>query len=188
MEPTASSKQAAPQPSSGAAERFGWRGVFEGLTAIVLVVAAFIFFAVPEHKLAGPAPSVRRQLEGLARCFASRPFLQVAPIAALCGGGILAVQSLWVGLWLRDVGGFDRAGVAQGLFFIALTFSAGILLSGILADLLARRGIDLLVPMVGGLLVNFLCMAAILLGIGGPFLVVWLLYAMTGAVVALPVP
>lgn len=176
---------AATVPANWAAERFGWRAVFEGLTTIVLAVAALIFFAVPEHRLEGPAASVRRQLEGLARCFASRPFLQVAPLAALCGGGILAVQSLWVGLWLRDVGGFDRAGVAQGLFFIALTFSAGILLSGILADLLARRGIDLLVPMVAGLLVNFLCMGAIILGAGGPFLIVWLLYVLTGAVVAL---
>jgi predicted MFS family arabinose efflux permease len=176
---------AATIPANWAAERFGWRAVFEGLTAIVLLVAAFIFFAVPECEMEGPAPSIRRQLEGLAQCFASRPFLRVAPLAALCGGGSIAVQSLWVGPWLRDVGGFNQGGIAYGLFFIALTFSAGILLSGLLADLLARRGIDLLVTMVAGLLVNFLCMGAIVLGTSGPFVVVWLLYALTGQIVAL---
>ena len=176
---------AATIPANWAAERFGWRAVFEGLTAIVLAVAAFIFFAVPEHKMEGPAPSIRDQLAGLARCFASRPFLQVAPLAALCGGGSIAVQSLWVGPWLRDVGGFDRSGVAEGLFLVALVFSGGILMSGILADQLARRGIDLLVTMIAGLTVNFLCMGAIILGAGRSMLAVWLIYAMTGQVVAL---
>jgi len=176
---------AASIPANWAAERFGWRAVFEGLTVIVLAVSAFIFFAVPEHKMEGPTPSFRRQLEGLIRCFASRPFLRVAPLAGLCGGGSIAVQSLWVGPWLRDVAGLDRGGVAQGLFFIALSFSAGILLSGIIADLLARRGIDLLVTMIAGLLVNFLCMGGIIFGFAGPFLAVWLLYAVTGQVVAL---
>ena len=176
---------AATIPANWAAERFGWRAVFEGLTAIVLAVAAVIFFVVPEGGLEGPALSLRHQLAGLARCFASRPFLRVAPLAGLCGGGSIAVQSLWVGPWLRDVGGFDRSGVAHGLFFIALVFSAGILIGGIVADLLARRGIDLLVTMIAGLAINFLCMGAIILGSGRSLLVVWLLYAMTGQVVAL---
>lgn len=176
---------AATIPANWAAERFGWRAVFEGLTAIVLAVSAFIFFAVPEHEMEGPALSLRHQLAGLARCFASRPFLRVAPLAGLCGGGSIAVQSLWVGPWLRDVGGFDRSGVAQGLFAIALIFSAGILVSGIVADWLARRGIDLLVTMTVGLAINFLCMGAIILGTGRAFLVVWLLYALTAQIVAL---
>lgn len=172
-------------PAYWAAEHFGWRAVFEGLTAIVLAVAALIFFAVPEHKLEGSAPPFRQQIQGLLKCFSSRPFLQVAPLAALCGGGSIAVQSLWVGPWLRDVGGLSGGTVAQGLACIAVTFSAGIFLSGTIADLLAHRGIDILVTMVGGLMLNFLCMLTVILGFAGPFLIVWMLYALTGQTVAL---
>ena len=84
-------------------------------------------------------------------------------------GGNVAVQTLWAGPWLRDVGGLDRDGVAHALFWtIAIAFSAGILLTGIVADLLSRRGIGFLATMIAGMAFKALCMACIVAGHGGP--------------------
>jgi predicted MFS family arabinose efflux permease len=173
---------AATVPANWAAETFGWRLVFAGMAAIILAVAALIFFLVPDRHDERPTASIAQQLHGLVRACTSRQFWQVAPLIMFATGGNVAVQTLWAGPWLRDVGGLDRDGVAHGLFWIAIAFSAGILLTGIVADLLSRRGIGFLATMVAGMGLNFVCMAFIVAGRGGPLLIFWLLFAMTGQI------
>jgi predicted MFS family arabinose efflux permease len=173
---------AATIPANWAAETFGWRPVFGGMAIIILAVAALIFFLVPERHDERPTTSILTQLRGLARACTSRQFWQVGPLVMFATGGNVAVQTLWAGPWLRDVGGLSRDGVAHGLFWIAVTFSIGILLTGIVADLLARRGIGFLATMIAGMVVNMVCMSFIILGYGGPFLIFWLIFSMTGQI------
>jgi len=173
---------AATVPANWAAEAFGWRLVFAGMAIIIVAVAALIFFLVPERHDERPTATIGQQLRGLAKACTSRQFWQVGPLIMFATGGNVAVQTLWAGPWLRDVGGLNREGVAHGLFWIAIAFSLGILLTGIVADLLARRGIGFLSTMIAGMALNFICMIFIVLGHGGPFLLFWLLYSMTGQI------
>jgi predicted MFS family arabinose efflux permease len=173
---------AATIPANWAAETFGWRLAFAGVAVIILAVAALIYFLVPERHDERPTASIFQQFHGLARACTSRQFWQVAPLVMFATGGNIAVQTLWAGPWLRDVGGLTRDGVAHGLFWIAIAFSAGILLTGIVADLLARRGIGFLATMIAGMALNFLCMVFIILGYGGPLMIFWLVFAMTGQI------
>ena len=173
---------AATIPANWAAEAFGWRTEFAAMALIIAGVAALIFFLVPERQEERPRVSIGQQLHGLARAATSRQFWQVAPLVMFGAGGNIAVQTLWTGPWLRDVGGLSRDGVASGLFWIAIAFSVGILLTGLIADLLARRGIGFLATMIAGMVVNFVCLGVITLGQGGPLLIVWLVFSMTGQI------
>jgi predicted MFS family arabinose efflux permease len=173
---------AATIPANWVAENFGWRLAFAGMAIIIVAAAALIFFLVPERHDERPAASIGRQLRGLGRACTSRQFWKVAPLVMFATGGNVAVQTLWAGPWLRDVGGLTRDGVAHGLFWIAIAFSAGILLTGVVADLLARRGVGFLATMLTGMAINFACMAFIILGYGGPLLIFWLIFSMSGQI------
>lgn len=173
---------AATVPANWAAETFGWRLAFAGVAIIIVIVAALIFFLVPERHEDRPTAGIAQQLKGLARACTSRQFWQVGPLIMFATGGNVAVQTLWAGPWLRDVGGFNRDGVAHGLFWIAIAFSAGIFLTGIVADLLYRRAIGFLTTMIAGMALNFICMAFIVAGYAGPLLLFWLIFAMTGQI------
>src|SRR3546814_9802045 len=41
-----------------------------------------------------------------------RLFWRLAPISMACMASSMAIQGLWIGPWLRDVAGLDRAGLA----------------------------------------------------------------------------
>ena len=64
-------------------------------------------------------------------------------------GGFIAVQSLWTARWLTDVRLLDRTAVADDLMAMAIAFSAGSLLTGLIADWAERRGIGLKAVMIG---------------------------------------
>jgi predicted MFS family arabinose efflux permease len=122
----------------------GWRGIFWGLAALTVVVAASIRFVVPEE----PAPAggaqrerLREQIAGLGQVYGSAFFWRLAVVASLNTAAFMSYQTLWAAPWLRDVAGLDPSGVAIGLFLFNVGFLCGVLGSGALADLLQRRGI-----------------------------------------------
>ncbi len=135
-------------PAELAAGAVGWRGLFVGLMALSLLASALIFFAVPARGVAKRTP-IAEQLGALARIYGNPVFWRLAPFVASTAGVSIALQTLWAGPWLRDVAGFERAGVAQHLAMMATGFLVGTLLSGAVADWLGRRGIGLLTVMVG---------------------------------------
>jgi hypothetical protein len=70
-------------------------------------------------------------------------------MVAFVTGGFIAIQSLWIARWLTDVRLLDRADVAGDLMAMAITFSAGSLITGVAADWAHRRGIGLKAVMIG---------------------------------------
>jgi predicted MFS family arabinose efflux permease len=122
----------------------GWRGIFYALAVVTVLVAALIRFAVP----AEPAPlagvrreTLREQIAGLRHVYGSAFFWRLAVVASLNTSAFMSYQTLWAAPWLRDVAGFDPAGVAAGLFLFNVGFLCGVLSAGTLADRLQRRGI-----------------------------------------------
>jgi MFS family permease len=120
-----------------------WRELFALLAALTAAVAALIFLTVPERASAAPQTNLGQQLRDLGQIYRDRLFWRVTPLMATAAGTSMAIQSLWAGPWLRDVGGFDRAGVAGRLLLMTMALTAGLLLSGFFADLGRRHGLSL---------------------------------------------
>lgn len=134
---------AATRPLEMALHVTDWRGVFLGLAVITVAVALTIRVAVPERPIDGAGDTFREQLAGLRRVFADLLFWRVAPLTVTTMAANLAIQGLWAGPWLRDVGGMDAEGAADALLWLAAAMTLGFILTGMIADRCTRRGIPL---------------------------------------------
>jgi predicted MFS family arabinose efflux permease len=75
----------------------------------------------------------------------------------------IALQTLWVATWLRDVAGYTPAEVARGLLVINAVMIVGYLAFGRAADALQRRGRSALPLMAGGVAAASMTLASIIL-------------------------
>ncbi|MDQ7246293.1 MFS transporter [Dongia sedimenti] len=145
---------AATGPSDWMANHFGWRSLFYLLAAVTLLVAILVYWLAPhgngqpEHAANAPK-SWRAQLRDIGPILATRTFWGIAPMVAFVTGGFIAIQSLWTARWLTDVRLLDRGAVAGDLMAMAITFSAGSLITGFVADWAHRRDIGLKAVMIG---------------------------------------
>jgi len=165
----------------------GWRMVFVGLALITLAIAGLILMVVPE-RAEGRGEGLGRQIMSIVPIFRDRVFWRLAPLLALTAATHIAIQTLWAGPWLRDVAGLDRMAVANYLMAMAVAFLIGILSSGVVADWLGRRGVDLITVMLGFLAVFFVAQLAIVLELTSLTLPIWFLFGMFGQVAVLAYP
>ncbi len=142
-----------------------WRGVFVALAAMTVVVAGTIFLAVPEARSAAAAPRLAEQIRGLGLIFGDRLFRRLAPISLMTMGSGMAIQGLWAGPYLHDVGGLDRDGVAGHLLVLALFLTVGFVGTGLVADILVRRGFRLIDVFAGGATLYLVALVLLALGI-----------------------
>jgi predicted MFS family arabinose efflux permease len=175
-------------PLEAAVQAVGWRTVFQGLAAITVVVAAIIFFVVPERPAPRRQARLASELGEVWSIAKDRMFLAIAPLLAVTSGAHIAIQTLWAGPWFRDIAGLDRTGVANRLFVMAAAFFVGILLSGWVADQMSRRGVSLLKVVLGFIALFLASQVGILLEIRWAELILWSLFGMSGqaAVIAFP--
>ncbi len=163
----------------------GWRSLFEVLTIATLATAGLIYFTVPESN-GGARRSVPSEKPLSLRSIFSDPrFLRIAPLSATCIGSSWAMHSLWAASWLADVEGFDRQGVMNQLFTMAVGISLGALLLGTLADRLRKRGIatEVLLAVAGALFV--VAELAIILRAPLPSILPWSVVSVVGAATVL---
>lgn len=175
-------------PLELAVQAIGWRQVFFWIAGFTLLVAAIIFFVVPEREAPRREASLRNELAEVAGICRDRVFLAIVPLLAIATGVHVSIQTLWAGPWARDVAGLDRTGVANRLFIMAAAFFAGILITGWIADRLARRGVSLLKVMLAFLFVFFAAQLVIILEIKSLELAAWTVFGMTGQVSVLAFP
>ena len=118
-----------------------WRGIFSALALLTLVVAAAVFWIVPEKP--GNPGELRfgDQIRGIGKVLASGTFWRIAPWTTLSQATFLSIHGLWAGPWLRDVAGLDRPAVARALLLVAAAMLVGYIVLGTLAEHLSRRGI-----------------------------------------------
>jgi MFS family permease len=145
---------AATRPADWLAQQIGWRPMFDILAAITLAVSALIFLSVPKDGNRAQGETLATQMRVMARVFADRVFWRVAPMVAALSGTFIAIQTLWAGRWLVDVGGLDRTSAAGVLMFMAIGFVIGSLTTGWIADWAQRRGFTI-AHVVGGSFVLF---------------------------------
>jgi sugar phosphate permease len=153
---------AATAPVEAALGVMGWRAMFYGLAAASLAAALLIALCVPEKPLPGAGATWGEQFRAVGRILATPLFWRIALPFIVTHGAYQAIQGLWLGPWLTDVGGLGRESAARLLFVTAGTYAVGSVFFGSFADRLAARGIARLTTYKVGLGVSFaafLCVA-----------------------------
>ncbi len=153
----------------------GWRGVFQGLTFLLVAVAALIFFSVPQREAGVSRDSLGTQLKDVAGILANRVFWRYAPPMALITGGFMAVQGLWAVPWLMTVDNLSRHQAAEVLFALNLAMLVSHLGIATFATRLARAGIRPQALLVGGYGLALAAQAAMVAGLQ-PAVLMWFVY------------
>jgi predicted MFS family arabinose efflux permease len=164
----------------------GWRGLFMAVALLFALAGGLIAWLVPPDARVSPQPQA--SVGGYRQVFAHPVFVRMAPMGFFVYGGMVAMQSLWIGPWLTQVTGRSAVGAAQGLFLVNLAMLVAFLSWGLLMPRLIRAGwagerlIALAWP------ANVLCLGAILWQgpEAGPSL--WTLWCVCASVVTLGQP
>lgn len=167
---------AATAPMQWATDAVGWRMAFWGIATCAAAVALLIFARVPEHPThqthhpaSQPAIGLAAMVTSVGQLYAQPLFWRTALCTLFSNGAYMAVQGLWMGPWLRDVGNLPRAEVAQVLFWSTAAMVAGSLSFGALTDWLARHRVRPITVCGGGLAVFLLCQLLMLWPTSLPF-------------------
>ena len=139
----------------------GWRGLFwavAALLALAMLGVAGLVPADPRPQSAPREPSAHLHGQsgalppGSYRAIVRHPlFLRTAPLGFFLYGGLIAVQSLWAGPWLTQVGGWSAEQAARGLLLVNLSMLFTFMAWGTVMPRLARRGIGAVQLMTWGL-------------------------------------
>jgi predicted MFS family arabinose efflux permease len=138
-------------PLSWLAQATGWRGVFVGVGAVSLVLAALCWLLVRDRVEAGDKGS---QIHGVDRTVVLGGLLSVVknrytwPAVAVnfgIAGSFFAFAGLWATPYLTQVHGMTRAVASSHLSLYFAGFAVGCLFIGGLSDRLQRRKLVVLV-------------------------------------------
>jgi predicted MFS family arabinose efflux permease len=162
---------------------WGWREAFLLIVAANLAVSLVLWLWVPERRATRQGEPLAEQLRGLGRLLRDPAFLRLAVCVGASQCAAVALQTLWIATWLRDVAGWSAAEVARGLLAVNVSMIAGYLAFGRVADAWQRRGRGALPLMAGGVALSSLSLALLAFGIGS--LALWCIFVGTGTAVVL---
>ena len=120
-----------------------WRSICVGLGVFTVLVASAIFLIAPDKREAHSQASVLTQFKGTWIILKSGAFWKIASFSVVTQGVFYAMQSLWVGAWLRDVQGFEPHEAAALVSILGVAMMAGCVGFGAAARSLERLGISL---------------------------------------------
>ena len=168
-------------PLEVALRHFDWREIFQALAAATLVLSLVFALVVPEHPGARRAGGLREQLAGLGSIARDGAFWRIAVAIGTNQCAVLALFTLWITAWLRDVAGFDRAAAAQGFAAAAVALIAGYFFFARLADARARRGRSQLSLLVGGIAATLFVLGFLTFGFTTAAVPLWCAFMFCGA-------
>jgi len=160
-------------PLEFALRYFDWRQIFHVFAAVTLALAAVFALLVPEHPGARRPARARELFAGLGQVGRDPAFWRIALCVGANQCAVLALFTLWITAWLRDVAGYDRAAAAAALAWVAVSLSAGYLFFGRLADARARQGRSTLPLLAGGVAASVACLTLLTLGVTTGAVFLW---------------
>lgn len=168
----------------------GWRPLFWGLAALVLLSMAWMALGVPRWHTAdsAPAPPGATTEDGYGRVWRNPYFQRLAPLGFFSYGGMVAMQTLWAGPWMQKVAGYTPLEAATGLFWINVSMLCTFWAWGMVNPWLLRKGLGANRLMTLGLPWSLVVLALIVVlgpqaGAGA-----WALFCMTNTFVSLSQP
>jgi predicted MFS family arabinose efflux permease len=151
----------------------GWREVFFGIALLTVLVSLVLTFVVPEHAGTRRTATPLDQLREFAALTRDPAFWRIALCIGTTQLAAVALVTLWVATWLRDVGGYTQAEVAQALLVFNVAMFAGYLGFGRISDGMTRRGRDTLPLLVGGIAAASVCLGLLVLGVRVGQIILW---------------
>jgi len=166
----------------------GWRGLFWGVAALLLLAMLGIALIVPRDPVQSEPESQEPGLRAYAAVFRHPSFVRMLPLGLVQYGSMLAVQTLWAGPWLTEVCGWSQVQAAQGLFFINLAMLLTFLSWGLVLPRLYAHGWTAQILLTRGLPVSTAVLLLILLLGEQASAWAWGLFCATSTVVTLSQP
>ena len=125
-----------------------WQGLFFWLAGFCLATSAILFVVVPER--AGPrgphsdeGGTLAEQFRITGTVLTDGFYWRIQPLLAVQQLAFIGCISLWIGPWLRDVGGFtDKEMRADIQLYTAAATTLGFAMSGVIATGLRRVGVS----------------------------------------------
>src|SRR3954462_13618127 len=149
-----------------------WREAFLLLVAATVLVSLVLWWWVPERRRE-PGKGLAKEMEELASLLRDPVFLRLAVCLGASQCAAVALQTLWIATWFRDVAGYDRAGVAIGLAIVNVGMIVGYLGFGRAADRFARTARSVFPLIVGAVAWSSVALAVNALGVRAGALVLW---------------
>jgi len=159
-----------------------WQGLFFWLAGACVAVSAIVFTTVPERAGTAAQGSYASQFRAIGTVLGDGFFWRVQPLLTFQQVAYIACMTLWIGPWLRDVGGVaDKAARADLQLAAAVSMTVGFALSGVIAAGFRRVGIgDFASGSIASLLFALTCGWIAFLPALHPVLP-WILFAFLGA-------
>ena len=151
----------------------GWREVFFGVVVLTVLASLALALVVPEHAGARRTSSLRDQLRGYAALARDPAFWRIALCIGTTQLAAVAMVTLWVATWLRDVGGYAPAEVARALLAFNVAMLAGYLGFGRISDRMTRQGRSTLPLLMGGVATASACLGLLVLGVRVGQIALW---------------
>lgn len=158
-----------------------WRGVFILLAVLSALVAAAIFWGVPEKRQEASTVRLGDQLRGVRQVFTSALFWRVTPLTVISQVTFMSVYGLWSGPWLRDMAGMDRAGIAGVLFWSAAAMTASFVIAGFIAERLNTMGIPPMATAVWGMFLFMIVQVLLMVAPASWATALWVLFGFIGS-------
>lgn len=123
-----------------------WRSVCIGIAALTAAVAALIWISGPHTLTTHRQPSVLEQFRGTAQILGSQTFWKTATFSALTQAVFYAMQSLWVGAFIRDVSLADAGNAVEHAASLVSVLGGAFIIGnigfGVLARVFERCGVS----------------------------------------------
>ncbi|RFU46650.1 nitrate/nitrite transporter [Paraburkholderia sp. DHOC27] len=158
----------------------GWRAVCVGLGVLTILVALALWFGAPETREERGHASLISQFKGTWHILKSPAFWKIASFSVVTQGVFYAMQSLWVGAWMRDVMGLAPREAAAQVSILGFAMMAGCVGFGAAARGLERRGVSLYAFCGVGMALFVLTQMLIMAGVPLPAGLLWAAYGIFG--------
>lgn len=155
-----------------------WRTIYLYLAIITVIVGLLIFFIVPEKVTKKIKEKEEPVVKVLKIIYTNYHFWRAGPLAGLVGGTTMAIQGLWAGPWLADIGEFNRSEIANILFLFTIFMTIGIVIMGIIADILRRYNISTISIMITMIIILIIPTTVITLGMFPKAIWPWILFSL----------
>ncbi len=160
-------------PLEAALRVVDWRTVMLVFAAVTVAVSGAIFFVVPEYRRIESTVSFAAALRLVRKIVSDATFRRTAVMISTTQCAAVALYTLWIATWLRDIAGFDQAAVGRALFVVSLALIGGYLVFGRAADKRMRAGKSELPLVAAGLGLSSICLLLLALGVTQGALWLW---------------
>ena len=120
-----------------------WQGLFFWLAGFCAATSAILLTVVPERAIAAPQGTLAEQFRITGKVLVDGFYWRIQPLLAVQQLAFIGCITLWIGPWLRDVGGIaDKQARADIQLYTTAIMTLGFALSGVVFNALGRIGVS----------------------------------------------